>query len=181
MGTLGPTGALGTFARMSNSLAVVNGYNISLWLHITAVMVGFGSTFALAIATPVAMKLNPRHLPYVAELSLRLNRFFAMPALIIVIATGFYQISKGNWDYDFWIIGTLVIVVVLGGIMGMVFLPEAKELKAISEREIAAAGDGPYTPSDEYNQRARAGMIFGPITGLLLVAAVFLMVTKLGA
>jgi hypothetical protein len=166
---------------MSSSLAVVNGYNISLWLHITAVMVGFGSTFALAIATPVALKLDPRHLPYVHQLSLSLNRFFAMPALILVIATGFYQISEGNWDYDFWIIGTLVIVVILGGMIGMIFVPEARALKALAEEEIAAAGDGPYTPSENYNARARTGMIAGPLSGLLLIAAVFLMVTKLGA
>jgi MFS family permease len=165
---------------MSNSLAVVNGYNISLWLHITAVMVGFGSTFALAIATPVAVKLDPRHLPYVHQLSIALNRYFATPALVVVLATGFYQVSKGNWDYDFWVVGTLIIVVVLGGILGAVFLPTAKALKEISEREIAAAGDRPYTPSAAYNQRARAEMIAGPITGILLIAAVFLMVTKVG-
>ena len=164
-----------------DKLAVVDGYNISVWLHITAVMVGFGSTFALAIATPVALKLDPRHLPYVHQLSLNLNRFFAMPALVIVLLTGFYQVSDHDWPFHFWIIGTLVIVVILGGLMGMVFLPEARELKALSEQEIAAAGDGPYTPSEKYNARARAGMIAGPITGLLLVAAVFLMVTKLGA
>ena len=164
-----------------DKIALVDAYNISLWLHISAVMVGFGSTFALAVATPIALKLNPRHLPYVAQLSLNLNRFFAMPALVIVIVTGFFQISKQHWHYDFWIIGTLVIVVILGGLMGMVFLPEARKLKEISEREIAAAGDGPYTPSEEYNRQARAGMIAGPVAGLLLVAAVFLMVTKLGA
>jgi hypothetical protein len=165
---------------MSTSLAVVNGYNISLWLHISAVMVGFGATFALSIATPVAMKLDPRNLPYVHQLSIALNRFFAMPALILVIATGFYQISKGNWDYDFWVIGTLVIVVILGGLIGAVFLPTARALKEISEREIAAAGDGPYTPSAAYNERVRAEMIAGPLAGILLIVAVFLMVTKLG-
>jgi hypothetical protein len=162
-------------------IATVTGYNFSLFLHITAVMVGFGSTFALAVATPVALKLDPRHLPYVHQLSLTLNRFFAMPALVIVIATGFYQVSKGNWKFgDFWISGTFAIVIVLGGLMGAVFMPSAKALKALSERDIAAAGGGPVTPSDEYNKRARPEIIAGPITGLLLVAAVFLMVTKLG-
>jgi uncharacterized membrane protein len=167
---------------MNPSLALVNGYNVSLWLHITAVMVGFGSTFALAIATPVALKLDPRHLPYVHQLSLALNRYFASPALLVVIVTGFYQVSQGNWKLgSFWISATLAIVIVLGGLMGAVFMPSSKRLKALAERDIAAAGDGPFTPSDEYNQRARAEAIAGPITGLLLVAAVFLMVTKLGA
>jgi hypothetical protein len=64
--------------------------------------------------------------------------------------------------------------------MGAVFMPSAKRLKAIAERDIAQAGTGPFTPSDEYNQRARLEAIFGPITGILLIAAVFLMVTKVG-
>jgi hypothetical protein len=164
------------------TVTAITAYNFSIFLHITAVMVGFGSTFALAVATPVAFKLDPRHLPYVHQLSLVLNRFFAMPALVIVIATGFYQVSEGNWKFgDFWISATFAIVIVLGGLMGAVFMPSAKALKALSERDVAAAGDGPVTVSDEYNKRARPETIAGPITGLLLVAAVFLMVTKLGA
>src|SRR3954447_23672564 len=165
---------------MSTSLAVVNAYNISLWLHITAVMVGFGATFALAIATPVALKLDPRHLSYVHQLSIAINRYFATPALVIVLLTGFYQISEGNWDFDFWIVATLVIVVVLGGLIGAAFLPYSKKLKALAERDQAASGGGEFSPSDEYNQLAKAEAIVGPLAGLLLIIAVFLMVTKLG-
>jgi hypothetical protein len=160
----------------------VTAFDFSLFLHITAVMVGFGSTFALAVATPVALKLDPRHLPYVHQLSLVLNRFFASPALVIVLVTGFYQVSKLNLSFGkFWLTGTFVILIALGGITGAVFMPSAKRLKALAERDIAAAGGGPVTMSDEYNEKARIEAIFGPITGLLLVAAVFLMVTKLGA
>src|SRR3954470_15825359 len=96
--------------------ALVDAYNISLWLHITAVMVGFGATFALAIVMPVALKLDPRHLPYVHQLSIVINRYFASPALLVVLVTGFYQISDRDWDFEFWIIATLVIVVILGGL-----------------------------------------------------------------
>jgi uncharacterized membrane protein len=164
------------------TVTAITAYNFSIFLHITAVMVGFGATFALSVTSPIALKLDPRHLPYVHQLSLVLNRFFASPALVIVIATGFYQVSKGNWKFgDAWISATFAIVIVIGGLMGAVFLPTAKALKALSERDIAAAGEGPVTLSDEYNKRARREAIAGPITGLLLVAAVFLMVTKPGA
>jgi uncharacterized membrane protein len=164
------------------TVTAITAYNFSIFLHVTAVMVGFGSTFALSVATPVALKLDPRHLPYVHQLSMTLNRFFATPALVIVIVTGFYQVSEGNWKFgDVWISATFAIVIILGGIMGAVFMPSARKLKQISERDIAAAGPtGEVTISDEYNQRARAEMIAGPITGLLLVAAVFLMTVKPG-
>jgi uncharacterized membrane protein len=166
----------------SITLATINGYNISLFLHITAVMVGFGSTFALAIAAPVAMKLDPRHLPYVHALSLRLNRFFATPALVIVILTGLYQVSEGNWSLgDPWISATLAIVIVLGGITGGFFIPNDKRMQALAEADVAAAGGGAVTPSEEYTRRARVESMVGPVAGLLLVVAVFLMVAKPGA
>ena len=38
----------------------------------------------------------------------------------------------------------------------------------------------PVTMSEEYDRRARLEAIIGPITGLLLVIAVFLMTTKPG-
>ena len=153
------------------TVTAITAYNFSIFLHITAVMVGFGATFALSVTSPIALKLDPRHLPYVHQLSLVLNRFFASPALVIVIATGFYQVSKGKWKFgDAWISATFAIVIVIGAIMGAVFMPTAKKLKAISERDIAAAGDGPVTLSDEYNKRARLEAIFGPITGLLLTS-----------
>jgi uncharacterized membrane protein len=91
-------------------------------------------------------------------------------------------VSEGNFSFgDAWISATFAIVIVLGAIMGAVFMPSAKRLKAIVERDIAAAGDGEVQLSEEYKQRSRVDEIFGPITGLLLVAAVFLMVVKPGA
>jgi uncharacterized membrane protein len=163
------------------TVTAITTYNFSIFLHITAVMVGFGSTFALAVAEPVAMKLDPRHIPYVHQLSMTLNRYFATPGLVIVLVTGFYQVSEGNWDLgDFWISGTIVIVIAIGAIVGAVFTPGAVKLKAFAERDIAAAGDGPVQMSEDYQQLAKRDMIFGPITGLLLVAAVFLMTVKPG-
>jgi hypothetical protein len=90
-------------------------------------------------------------------------------------------VSEGDLSFgDAWISATFAIVIVLGAIMGAVFMPSAKRLKALSERDIAAAGGGPVTMSAEYQEKAKIENIFGPITGLLLVVAVFLMVVKPG-
>jgi uncharacterized membrane protein len=164
------------------TVTAITSYDFAIFLHVAAVMIGFGSTFALSVVAPIALKLDPRHLPYTHQLSLVLNRFFATPALVVVLATGFYQVSKGNWKFgSFWISATFAIVIVLGALTGAFFTQSAKKLKALSERDIAAAGDGPVTMSDEYDRRARLEAIIGPITGLLLVIAVFLMTTKPGA
>ena len=92
----------------------VTSYDFSLFLHITAVVVGFGATFAESVMFPVAMKMSPRHLPYVHRLQLTLNQFFAIPALLVVLATGFYQVSDRDWEFgDFWLSATFAIVIVI--------------------------------------------------------------------
>jgi uncharacterized membrane protein len=165
------------------TLAAVTTYNFSIFLHVTAVVVGLGATFAESITFPVAMTLDRRHLPYVHRLQRAVNQWLTTPALVVVLATGFYQVGKGDWDLgDSWISGSLAIVIVLGGILGAYFIPEDRRLQAMAEAEIAAAGaNGEVMLSDEYMRRARREGIVGVIAGLLVVAAIFLMVTRPGA
>jgi uncharacterized membrane protein len=159
----------------------VSSYDISLFLHITAVVVGFGSTFAEAVMFPVALKMSPRNLPYVHRLQLTINQYFATPALVIVIATGFYQVADADFDFgDFWLSATFAIVIVIGGLIGAYFIPADRRLGPMVEREIEAAGDGEVTLSDEYQRGARTEGIVGTVTGILLVVAIYLMVTKPG-
>ena len=160
----------------------VSTYEISLFLHVTAVVVGFGATFAEAIAFPVAMKLDPRHLPYVHRLQLAINQWFTTPALVVVLATGLYQVSDGDWDFgDFWISASLGIVIVLGGLIGGYFIPADRRLAPMVTREIEAAGGGDVVLSDAYRRGARNQGIAGAVAGVLIVVAIYLMVTKPGA
>src|SRR3954447_8512816 len=174
------SGASGTNRRM---LATVTAYNVSLFIHIAAVVVGFGSTYALALTFPVAMKLHPAPPPYVHALGLAIGRFMATPALVIVLVTGFYQVSKGDWDLgDFWIAATLAIVVILGGLNGGFFVPTDRRLGAMVAAELAAAPpDGPVTLSEDYQRQAKTEGMVGALAGVLVLTAVFLMVTKIGA
>jgi uncharacterized membrane protein len=162
----------------------VTSYDFSLFLHITAVMVGFGATFAESIMFPVAMKLSVRHLPYVHRLQLAINQYFATPALVLVLATGFYQQAEGNWELgDFWISGTLVIVILIGGLLGAYFIPADRRLGPMVQREIDAAGPGEIKLSDlspEYQRKGRMEGVVGTLVGILLIVAVYLMVTKPG-
>lgn len=159
-------------------LAAVTAYNVSVFIHITAVVVGFGATFAEAVTFPVAMRLDKRHLPYVHQLQITINRYFANPALLVIILTGLYQVSKGDWSMgDFWISATFVIAIALGAINGAYFIPTDRRLGAMAAREIEAGGD----LSEEYQRRARAEGMMGALTGILIVVAIFLMTVKPGA
>jgi uncharacterized membrane protein len=159
-------------------LASISAYTISIWIHVSAAVVGFGATFAGAVAFPLAVRTYPRHLPFVHHLSLAINRRLATPALVVVIVTGFYQVSKGDWKLSsFWISATLLIAIVLGGLIGAYFVPTDRKLAAMVERE-AAAADGPFTPSAEYQALAQREGAIGGLAGVLIIAALFLMITK---
>jgi uncharacterized membrane protein len=160
-------------------------YDFSLFLHITAVMVGFGATFAESIMFPVAMKLSVRHLPYVHRLQLAINQYFAGPALVVVLATGIYQVSESEaWEIgDGWISATLTIVIVISALLGGYFIPADRRLGPMVQREIDEAGPGEISLSDlspEYRRQGRMEGIVGTLVGILLIVAVYLMVTKPG-
>jgi uncharacterized membrane protein len=161
----------------------VSGYELSLFVHITAVVVGFGATFAEALTFPVAMQLDARHLPYVHRLQLAINRYLATPALGIVLVTGIYQAADGDWDFGApWISGSFAIVIVLGGLLGGYYIPTDRRLAALADREVGAAAAGtPVTMSSEYQAKARQEGVVGIVTGVLIVVAIFLMVVKPGA
>jgi len=159
-------------------LAAITAYSVSVFIHVTAVVVGFGATFAESLMFPVAQKLDPKHLPYVHKLQMTINRAFATPALLIVIVTGIYQVSDGPWSFgDFWISATFLIVIVIGGLLGAYFVPSDRRLGAQVERDLAETG----APSEAYLEAARRQGMVGALTGFLLVLAIFLMVTKPGA
>jgi uncharacterized membrane protein len=159
-------------------LASITAYSVSIFIHVSAVIVGFGATFAEAVTFPVAMKLDKRHLPYVHKLQLFINQRLATPALVVILLTGLYQVSKGDWKFgDVWISLSMLIVIVLGGLLGGYFIPTDRKLGAQVEKELAAGGE----LSDDYLAQVRREGVFGTITGVLILLAVFLMVTKPGA
>jgi uncharacterized membrane protein len=164
-------------------LAVTN-YNFSVFLHVTAVVLGFGSTFSESVMFPVAMRTSARHLPYVHRLQLVLNQFFAIPAAIVVAATGIYQMDKGGWDYgDLWVSATITILVVIFLVNIFFFIPADRRLLPIIQGALKDAGDRELQLSDlphEYQRWGRAEGIVGSIVGILLIAAIFFMTTKPG-
>jgi Predicted integral membrane protein (DUF2269) len=160
------------------TFAEIDAYSLSVFLHVSAVVVGFGATFAEAIMFPVAMKAGVRHLPYLHKLQLAINQRLATPALVIVILTGIYQTTE-RWEWsEGWISATFAIVIVIGGLLGGYFIPADRRLGAMVEREIAAADGREVVLSDEYQRGARREGMVGALTGVLLIAAIFLMVTK---
>jgi uncharacterized membrane protein len=100
---------------------------------------------------------------------------------VVVLATGLYQVDELGFDLgQFWLSGTLTIVIVLALMLVAYFIPEDRRLKAMAERDIAAVGSGEVTMSDQYRRRVSIEAALGTVADLLVIAAVYLMVTKPG-
>jgi uncharacterized membrane protein len=159
-------------------LADISLYSVSVWLHVTAVVVGLGSTFALSVGFPLALRMDPRNLPYMHHLSLNLNRKLSGPSLLIIILTGVYQAVDADISLgEPWISGTFLIVIILGALQGAYFIPTDRKLAAMAEKELA---DGATKLSDDYQRQAQREGTMGALAGALIVIAVFLMVTQPG-
>jgi hypothetical protein len=165
-------------------LLAVTKYDFSVFLHVAAVVVGFGVTFSESVMFPVAMKMSARNLPFVHRLQLVLNQFFAIPAALIIAATGIYQVDQGGWEYgDLWLGATVTILIVLFLVNIFFFIPADRKLLPIIQQAIADAGDKELNLSDlppTYQRLGRAEGIVGSIMGILLIAAIFFMTTKPG-
>jgi uncharacterized membrane protein len=158
----------------------VTSYEVSLFLHITAAIVGLGAPFVEGLTYPVAMRLNPRFLPFKHRFQLAINSLLALPALV-VLATGLYQVDELGYELDsFWLSGTMAIVIVLALMLVAYFIPEDRRLQAMVERDIEASGSGEFVLSPEYLRRVRWEAVLGTVSDLLVIAAVYLMVTKPG-
>jgi len=163
-------------------LATVDAYNISLFLHISAVVIGFGATYAEAIMFPVALKVSNQHLPYVHRLGMAINQRLATPAMVVILITGIYQVAEDdgrNWEFgDAWVSATFLILIILGGLLGGYFVPTDRKLAEMAERDLAS-GSGEM--SAEYQAGAKRIGALGALAGVLVLVAIFLMVTKPGA
>jgi uncharacterized membrane protein len=161
-------------------LATINLETISLFLHISAAVVGLGATFALSVGFPLALKLGqPSNLPFIHHLSRTILQRLASPALVVILITGIFQVAHGNvFDFsDAWISAGFLIVIILGGLQGAYFIPTDRKLAAMAEKELAG---GATELSAEYQKAASREGAIGALAGFLILLVVFLMVTKPG-
>ena len=104
-----------------------------------------------------------------------------LPALVVVLATGLYQVSELDFELgDFWLSGAMAIVIVLAVMLAAYFIPEDRRLQRMVERDIEASESGEVVLSPEYRRRVRLEAALETLADLLVIAAVYLMVTKPG-
>jgi hypothetical protein len=153
-------------------------YDVVVFVHVTAVVVAFGATFAYPFFQTVVERVSPRSVPAVFRAMHMTSRYLVIPGALVVLASGIY-LTRDRWDFGYLFVTVGVSVIVLVIILGATFF-DRHEARAIelSERDVAAAGLGVVELSEEYWEVSKRIARVGMLASLLIVVTVFFMVVK---
>jgi hypothetical protein len=153
-------------------------YEFVLALHVIAVVIAFGWTFALPLMFIVAARHAPRSLALVHRIEYTGMRVMLSPALLVIIAAGGYMASDGHHWSEFFVQWGLGVVIVIGAIAGAVMIPTARRAEQAALADLAAAGDGEPEQSEDYRAQIRRLNTFGSLLWLLVLATIVVMAVK---
>ncbi len=153
-------------------------YDVVVWLHVSAVVVAFGPTFAFGIYVAMTASKHPRSIPAVLEAQNAINKGLVTIGGIVVLLSGLYLAADGDvFDEVFVGVGIVSIIVLLGLVHGF-FLPHDRRALAAAERDIEAAGTGEVKLGDDFNRAQTASARMGPIAGLIVILTIYFMAAK---
>jgi hypothetical protein len=153
-------------------------YEIVLAIHIMAVVVAFGVTFAYPIMFAVGARHGASSLPLLHRIEYTIERLLINPGLLVVLAAGIFLASDGHHWSEFFVQWGLGVVVVIGGLVGAVMIPTAKRAEQIAERDIAGAAQGEIEMSAEYRALVRRLSTVGSLLSALVLITILLMVVQ---
>jgi hypothetical protein len=156
-------------------------YEVVIALHILAVVIAFGATFAYPVIFAVAGK-HPRALPVVYRAIHAISQRVIGPGLALVVIFGIYLASNLHLWNTFFVQWGLGVAIVIGAVEGMFLGPREKRLIAVAEADVAAAGpDGEVRQSAEHKSLASTVGAVGALMDALVVVTIYFMVTRTGA
>jgi len=165
-------------------------FQLVLAVHILAVVLAFGVTFAYPLFGIVGAQMDPRAMPWFHGMQQVIGRRLINPALLIVLVAGIYLASHLHQWGATYVQWGLAAVVVLGGLEGGFMVPREGRLADLAERDLAgspAAGAGASastataTVGAEYTALLKRVGLVGSLMQLIVVVTVFLMATRAGA
>lgn len=155
--------------------ATITGYSVGLFIHVLAVVVAIGPTFAYGIFVATAERTEPRSVPAVLRGIQRVERFFVSPGLIVVLLAGIYLLADGHFasGESFIAVGFAAIVILLGMVHGY-FRPNTQKALELAERDLQNGA----TLGAEYLEVGKKLENAGKLAGAIVVIAIFFMVVQ---
>ncbi|MDQ3728286.1 MAG: DUF2269 domain-containing protein [Actinomycetota bacterium] len=145
-------------------------YDFLQYLHVVLAIVAVGFNASYGIWTARAAK-EPEHELHILKGIRTLDDRFANPAYVLLLVTGVSMVLVGDLGFDtLWISAALGLYVVMALVAILLFTPALRKQIALVE-----AGD---QRSEAHAALAKRSGMVGGVLAILVLAIVFLMVTK---
>jgi hypothetical protein len=162
------------------TLPAVTFYTFALAVHIAAILIAFGVTFAYPVMYAVGIRSEPRSMPGVHRIQDSVGKFVISPFIGLALLAGIYLASKLEVWSHFYVQWGLVVIVVLGGLGGAFFAPRERRLAELAERDVAAAGDGDVVFGAEYTALRKQVLTVGLLANVLILITIYFMTAQTG-
>jgi predicted integral membrane protein DUF2269 len=163
----------------SGVLAVIRFYDVAVFIHVAAVVVGLGVTFSYPVFLRRAANLYPRGLPYVLTAIDRMGKAVIGPSAVLILVSGLYLVGDGPWDFsDTFVSVGLPIIIVLILVGPLFFGRKGSQLERSVSRDLEGTASGEDRLGDESNALLRQILTVGYASDLLVLVALFFMIVK---
>jgi hypothetical protein len=161
-------------------------YTFVLAVHIAAIVIAFGVTFAYPVMYAVGIRSESRSMPGFHRIQDSVGKFVISPFLGLALLAGIYLASKLHVWSDFYVQWGLVVIVVIGALGGVFFAPRERRLAELAERDMAVAdqaapGEPNVVFSAEYKALRQQVLSVGLLTNVLILLTIYFMTAQTGA
>ena len=121
------------------AIPAVTFYTFALAVHIAAIVIAFGVTFAYPVMYSVGIRSEPRSMPGFHRIQDSVGKFVISPFMALALLAGIYLASKLHSWSDFYVQWGIAVIVIIGALGGVFFAPRERRLAELAEQDIAAA------------------------------------------
>jgi hypothetical protein len=164
-------------------LVAVTFYSFALAIHIAAIVIAFGVTFAYPVMYAVGIRAESRSMPGLHRIQDSIGKFVISPFMGLALLAGIYLASKLHSFSDFYVQWGIAVIVVLGALGGAFFAPRERRLAELAARDIAAAGEdgGQIVFGSEYRALRMQLFRVNLLANVLVLLTIYFMTAHTGA
>src|SRR3954471_13660800 len=148
-------------------MLAVDFYSVVVAVHVMAIVIAFGVTFAYPLMGPFIGKNMPQAASTFHRLQERIGKLVITPFATLALITGIYLASDHDLFDKSWVQIPMGILIVLLGLGGAFFAPTARKVPNLAEQK-------PGSP--EYFALVGRAKIVGIVADVLVLVAIFFMV-----
>jgi hypothetical protein len=158
-------------------------YSFVLAVHIAAIVIAFGITFAYPVMYAVGIRTEPRSMPGVHRIQDSVGKLVISPFLGVALLAGIYLASKLHSWSAFYVQWGFAMIIIIGGLGGAYFAPRERRLAALAAADVAEgdAASPDFEFGAEYRALRRQVFSVNLLVNVLVLLTIFFMTAQIGA